>query len=90
MPRRPWSGWTESCSRWAPPSQSADAGEALRRVAGHQDHQGRRQVLLGAGVRKRADGQATEDGVGRRLQRGQEGELVRAGGPDGVHRAKVA
>ncbi len=67
-------------------------GETLGRVAGHQDHEGRRQVLLGAGPWQRADAERVEDGVGGRLQRGQERELGRVGGPDpdGVHRSKVA
>ena len=82
MPWPPWSGWTESCSRWAPAVDVVDAAQADRWVAGHEDDERGGELLHRARAREGTDAEGLEDRVGRRLECREQAQLVGTDGSD--------
>ena len=85
MPRRPWSGWTESCSRWAPSAERASMRhEPDRRVAGHQHDQRGRELLHRARAGQRPDAEGSNSVSAAASRAGSSASSSgRADGPDG-------
>ena len=70
--------------------EGIDAGQTLRWLPGHQDHQGAGEVGQGARSGQGPDPQRLEHRVGRRLEGRQERQLVGSGDPDVDHGPTVA